>query len=59
MFQLCGNMKTMMTDLSRDCFSRLPGSSSRGAQVDPEATKSDSDEDGGAPAAQRGKHFLC
>ena len=52
-------MKTMMTDLSRDYFSRLPGSSNEGAQADPEATKSDSDEDGGAPTAQRGKHFLC
>uniref|UniRef100_A0A2N9F348 Aminotransferase-like plant mobile domain-containing protein n=1 Tax=Fagus sylvatica TaxID=28930 RepID=A0A2N9F348_FAGSY len=30
MFQLCGNMKTMMTDLSRDRFSRPLGSSSRG-----------------------------
>ena len=59
MFQLCGNMKTMMTDLSRDYFSRLPGSSNKGAQADLEATKSDSDEDGGASTAQRGKHFLC
>uniref|UniRef100_A0A2N9G550 Aminotransferase-like plant mobile domain-containing protein n=1 Tax=Fagus sylvatica TaxID=28930 RepID=A0A2N9G550_FAGSY len=59
MFQLCGNMKTMMTKLSRDCFSRPPGSSSRGAQADPEAIESDSDEDGGAPATQRGRHFQC
>uniref|UniRef100_A0A2N9GUC3 Aminotransferase-like plant mobile domain-containing protein n=1 Tax=Fagus sylvatica TaxID=28930 RepID=A0A2N9GUC3_FAGSY len=43
---LCGNMKTMMTDLSRDHFSRPPGSSSRGAQADLEATEFDSDEDG-------------
>jgi hypothetical protein len=59
MFQLCGNMKTMMTKLSRDRFSRPPGSSSRGAQADPEAIESDSDEDGGAPATQRGRHFQC
>jgi hypothetical protein len=49
MFQLCGNMKTMMTNLSRDHFSRPPGSSSRGAQADPDATEDDSDDD--APAA--------
>jgi hypothetical protein len=59
MFQLCGNMKTMMTDLSRDRFSRPLGSSSRGGQADPKATESDSDVDGGAPAVQRGRQFLC
>jgi hypothetical protein len=58
MFQLCGNMKTMMTDLSLDHFSRPLGSSSRGAQADPEAIESDNDEDGGAPAAQRGRQFF-
>ncbi len=59
MFQLCGNMKTMMMDLSRDRFSRASRSSSRGAQANPEATESDSDEDDGAPVAQKGRHFLC
>ena len=48
----------MMTDLSRDHFSRPLGSSSRGAQADLEATESDSDENGGAPAAQRGRQFF-
>ncbi len=50
MFQLCVNMKIMMVDLSWDRFSRPPGSSSRGAQADLEATEFDSDEDGGAHA---------
>jgi hypothetical protein len=59
MFQLYGNMKTMMMDLSRDRFSRALRSSSRGAQANPEATESDSDEDDGAPVAQKGRHFLC
>jgi hypothetical protein len=54
MFQLYGNMKTMMTDLSRECFSRPPGSSSRGAQVDLDATETNRDDDDGAPAAQKG-----
>uniref|UniRef100_A0A2N9HPA5 Uncharacterized protein n=1 Tax=Fagus sylvatica TaxID=28930 RepID=A0A2N9HPA5_FAGSY len=53
---LCGNMKTMMMDLSRDRFSRPPGSSSRGAQADPDATKTDNDDDSGAPATQRGRY---
>ena len=56
MFQLCGNMKTMMTDLSRDRFSRPLGSSSRGVQVDPDATDLEDDDDDDAPAAQRGRH---
>ena len=56
MFQLCGNMKTMMTDLSRDRFSRPLGNSSRGVQVDPDATDLENDDDDDAPAAQRGRH---
>ena len=58
MFQLCGNMKTTMMDLSRDRFSRASRSSSKGAQANPEATESDSDEDDGAPATQKGRHFF-
>ena len=45
MIQLCGNMKSMMTDYSRDCFLRPPGSSSKGAQVDLDATDLDDDDD--------------
>ena len=57
MFQLCRNMKTMMTNLFEDHFSRPPESNSRGAQADPKATESDSDENGCAPTAQKGRHF--
>uniref|UniRef100_A0A2N9HN27 Uncharacterized protein n=1 Tax=Fagus sylvatica TaxID=28930 RepID=A0A2N9HN27_FAGSY len=53
---LCGNMKTMMTDLSRGCFSRPLESSSRGAQADPDATKTDNDDDSGAPTTQRRRY---
>ena len=48
--------KTMMIDLSRDRFSRPPGSSSGGAQADPDASEDDSDDDDGAPTAQRGRY---
>uniref|UniRef100_A0A2N9EBK2 Aminotransferase-like plant mobile domain-containing protein n=1 Tax=Fagus sylvatica TaxID=28930 RepID=A0A2N9EBK2_FAGSY len=51
MFQLCGNMKTMMMDLSRDRLFRPPRSSSRGAQADLDATEDDNDDDDGAPVA--------
>jgi hypothetical protein len=54
MIQLCGNMKTMMTDYSRSYFSRPPGSSSRGAQADLKAIDPEDDDD--APAAQRGRY---
>jgi hypothetical protein len=54
MFQLYGNMKTMMTNLSRECFSRPRGSSSRGTQVYLDATETNRDDDDGAPAAQKG-----
>ena len=56
MFQLCGNMKTMMTDLSRDRLFRPPRSSSRAAQADLDATEDDNDDDDGAPVAQRGRY---
>ena len=59
MFQLCGNMKTMMTDLSRDRLFRPPRSSSRGAQADLDATEDDNDDDDGAPVAQRGRYGWC
>jgi hypothetical protein len=49
-------MKIMMTDLSRDCFSRSPGSSSKGAQADPDATDLGNDGDDDAPTTQRGRH---
>jgi hypothetical protein len=55
MFQLCGNMKIIMTNLSRDSFSKPLGSSSRGAQADLDATDLEDDDDD-ALEAQRGRH---
>ncbi len=46
----------MMTDLSRDCFSRPPGNSNRGAQADPNATDLEDDGDDDAHVAQKGRH---
>ena len=43
-----------MTYLSRERFSRPPGNSSRGTQVDLDAIETNSDDDDGAPTAQRG-----
>ena len=56
MIQLCGNMKTMMTNYSRFHFSRPPVSSSRGAQADPDDIDfdDDDDDDDGEPTFQRG-----
>ncbi len=45
-----------MTDLSQDCFSRSPSSSSKGAQADPDATDLGNDGDDDAPTTQRGRH---
>ena len=44
MIQLCVNMKTMITDLSQDRFSRPLGSSNRGAQVDPAGVNPEDDD---------------
>jgi hypothetical protein len=55
MFQLCGNMKIIMTNLSRDNFSKPLRSSSRGAQADLDATDLEDDDDD-ALEAQRGRH---
>jgi hypothetical protein len=54
LIQLYGNMKTMMTNYSLFHFSRPPGSSSRGAQADPDDTDFVDDDDDDEPTFQRG-----
>jgi hypothetical protein len=47
-------MKTLMTDYFYSRFSRPPGSSSRGAQANPDAIDPEDDDD--APIAQRERY---